>query len=359
MPAHRNLVLKTDVHEVYYTPYRSRVALSHQWLVIHHGICHTRDHFRRLIRSLNRLGFHVAMIEQFVVGRWLARNLVGMDRYRDGMKAAVEKIKADIVAMDPLAQIKGYVCHSMGAMICEETQHAHPHLRFPTIYMTPIPKEGAFPVSLRIIRRHPLRYAWAVCTLSVLSLLRPPTMARELLFDSRTDERMVRSAAKLLVPTSFFAYVQLTTRFLWRTPFLPWLPRPKIDNDDGKKMLFLSATDEIFYPWELKKTRRLYPQMQEEHFKGGHDFFIQYPRETANHIKAFFASKPLSAAPGVPTPAVPPPPQPASPPITSPDGSTRRTDLGHPSPPRPATDRTQEERDKSKTDEEERGEGKR
>jgi alpha-beta hydrolase superfamily lysophospholipase len=132
----RNLVRKQGVHEVYYTRSTSRVPDAHDWLVMHHGICHTRRYFVFFIYVLRKLGFNVAMVEQFVDGPWISRNLVGMDRYRDGMKAAVEKIKADITKLDPSARIVGYVCHSMGGMICEEMQHANPEHRRPTIYIT-------------------------------------------------------------------------------------------------------------------------------------------------------------------------------------------------------------------------------
>jgi hypothetical protein len=91
-----------------------------------------------------------------------------------------------------------------------------------------------------------------VRTLSVVSLLNSTEMARELLFDSKTAERLVKAAAKRLVPTSFFAYGQLTTRFLWHIPFI-WLTRPKIVNDGGGEDALLQRDGRDFSPLGVRK----------------------------------------------------------------------------------------------------------
>jgi hypothetical protein len=301
---------KDGALQVCYTLCPASGSLKNEWLVVHHGICHTREHFPELIEQLNLLGFHVVMIEQLLVGGWLARNSVTMKRHREGMAKAVRAAAEAIRERDPNYVIAGYVCHSMGAQICEEMQQTYETLRYPTVFMAPMPVAGAFWTSIRILLRHPVDFARAVVTLSVLTLVKKPERTQEWFFDSRTPEDIYRRASVELRNASFLAFLQIAFRFIVGL---------KIVNDKNRKFMLMSATDELFYPWQLKQTRKRYPQMEEEHLKGGHDFFVQYAVETAEYIRVFFDTLPPAkrdearrgVAEGVrPDPAHPMPPVP-------------------------------------------------
>ncbi len=102
--------------------------------------------------------------------------------------------------------------HSMGALIGEEMQQQYPELRRPTILMAPIPVDGALPITLRILTRHPLTYLKTVLTLSIHSLAKTPEQVRELFFDCRTPEGMVVNTTAQLKHAPFWIYCQFVLR---------------------------------------------------------------------------------------------------------------------------------------------------
>lgn len=276
----RVLVFEQGGLHVYYTLCPAADPANKPWLVVHHGICHTRRHFPHLIRYLNHFGFNVAMLEQRIKGSCFARNVVTMKRHRQAMAKAVEAVEAVINTA-----ITGYVCHSMGAQFCEEMQQENPTLRRPTVFMAPIPVGGAGRCSWRILRRYPSDFARAVFCLSVLSLVTPSIRTKEWFFDEQTPTSVYGPASRALRHASFLAYIQLILR-----PLIGL----RITNDGNAKRMLMCETDEIFYPPELDATMRRYPQMDVKRFPvGGHDFFIQFAQETADYVRAFF---------GLPTP---------------------------------------------------------
>lgn len=298
----RVLVFEQGGLHVYYTLCPADDPANKPWLAIHHGICHTRRHFPHLIKYLNQLGFNVAMIEQRIKGSCFARNIVTMKRHRQAMARAVEAVQAAIST-----DIKGYVCHSMGSQFCEEMQQENPTLRRPTVFMAPIPVDGAFPISLRIFLRHPIEYVWAIMRFSVLALVKAPPRTKEWFFDSQAPENIYRRASKALRHASFLAYFQLILR-----PIIG----PQIADDGNPKLMLMCETDEIFHLRELDATKRRYPRMLVERFAvGGHDFFIQFAQQTADSVRAFFGPPiPLAKMEGAdgvrPDPAHPMPPAP-------------------------------------------------
>jgi pimeloyl-ACP methyl ester carboxylesterase len=259
---------------VTYSFHEALEPVSDRVVALHHGICHSRDQFLPLIMQLNGMGIHAAAIDQQSEGAGLFRNCIGLKQYREGMAAAVKRFESD---HSPL-RVGSYALHSMGALIGEEMQQRHRGLRRPTVLMAPVPVDGALPITLRILRRHPLSYLKAVLTLNIRSLARTPEQVRELFFDDRTHEPIVKDTAAQLKHASFWVYCQLVLR---------WMVRPRIHNDRLPKLLLVSATDEIFHPPEYEKTRDRYPQLELDWIDGGHDFFIQYADVTAQRIAAF------------------------------------------------------------------------
>jgi pimeloyl-ACP methyl ester carboxylesterase len=248
---------------------------SGRGVVLHHGICHTREHFQRLIEALNASGIHAAVIDQQSEDAgWLRRNFIGLNAYCEGMAAAVTAIEKEM-------PIGSYALHSMGALIGEEMQRQHPELRHPTVLMAPVPVDGALPITLRLLKRRPHDYLCAVFALNILSLARSPTRVRELFFDQDTPQHIVKQAKRQLRHAPFWTYCQLALR---------WKLRPAISDDGYARLLLYSASDEIFFPSEYENTKALYPGMKEFRIEGGHDFFIEYAQRAAEEIADFHLS---------------------------------------------------------------------
>jgi pimeloyl-ACP methyl ester carboxylesterase len=270
---------------VTYTFYPAADPRSERLIVVHHGICHTRDQFEKLIEQLVELGFHVAMIEQQSEAAGPFRNAIGLGRYRRGMAAAVTAILNDEVNNEgDQLRLVGYVLHSMGALIGEEMQQRFRDLRRPTVLMAPIPAQGVLPTSLRIFWYDPPAYLKAVFTLSVHSLVDSNDEVQQWFFDDDTPNPTLIKTAKELKHAPFWSYCQLVLRPLVR----PW-----IKNHGTPKLLLYSETDRIFKPWEYVVTRWLkrilfQDQPDEESIPGGHDFFIEHAEDTADLIAAFF-----------------------------------------------------------------------
>jgi pimeloyl-ACP methyl ester carboxylesterase len=257
---------------VEYRVYKAQQPRSDCAIVLHHGIYHSHLQFLELIQKLNALGFHAVMIDQQSKRAGFFRNFIGAKQYRDGMANAVKKIETEVMP------VGWYVLHSMGAFIGEEMQQHNPRLRRPTVFMAPIPVDGALPIAVRIFRRHPIVYLKSVLTLSTLTLAKKRLHVRELFFDSRTPEKIVKRTTPQLKHAPFWMFCQLLLR---------WALRPRIHNDRLKKMLIYSRSDEIFHVREYKKTIERFPQLKRRIIKGGHDFFIEFAARTAARIAQF------------------------------------------------------------------------
>lgn len=267
--------------------------MSDSVVVVHHGILHTRDQFLGLILQLNRLGIHAAMIDQQSENAGFFRNFIGAKQYREGMADAVRRIEHDTKR-----SIGSYALHSMGALIGEEMQQRYPELRRPTVLMAPIPVNGALPITLRILRKHPLSYLKSVLTFDIHSLAKSPGQVRELFFDQLTPQDIVEETTAQLKHAPFWIYCQLVLRCLVRT---------RIQNDGLPKLLLLSETDEIFQPREYHRTQGRYPQLEQDQIRGGHDFFIQHAEATAERIADFHQRHTPKASADI-QPALPPEP---------------------------------------------------
>jgi pimeloyl-ACP methyl ester carboxylesterase len=261
VPTHSRLHVAYSIHE-------SPRPESDRAVVLHHGICHTREHFGRLIEQLNALGIHAAMIDQQSEQAGLLRNCIGAGAYREGMAAAVREIEKRV-------PVGSYALHSMGALVGEAMQQRYADLRRPTLLLAPVPVHGALPITLRILRRRPLAYFQAVLTLDILSLAKTPEHVRELFFDPQTPESIVHEAAAQLKHAPFWIYCQMVLR---------WMLLSRIRDDGQPKRLLYSETDEIFHPGEY--TGR-YRELKQIPIRGGHDFFIQYADEAARLIAEF------------------------------------------------------------------------
>jgi pimeloyl-ACP methyl ester carboxylesterase len=250
-------------------------------IVMHHGICHTREHYQPLIEALTERGFDVLMVDQQSEAAGFFRNAIGLGAYIRGMKAAMDEFQAhEGIHGKGQQPIVAYALHSMGALIGEAMQQQYPKLRRPTVLLASIPAGGAFPATFRILCREPFSYLWAVSTLNLLHLARSPEQVRKLFFDGGTAEATVEDAHRKLKHSPFWAYCQLVLRPLLR----PW-----IWGDQPRKRLLYSDHDEIFHP-------RQYPseiRTRENQIEGGHDFFIEHAAAVADRIAIFVPERSL------------------------------------------------------------------
>lgn len=299
VPTHNRLTVS-------YTFYKAANPKSCGVIVLHHGICHTRKHFEKLIVQLNGRGIHVVMIEQQSGNGGYARNGILARQYREGMAKAMEAIQSACQRQG--LHVSCYVLHSMGALIGEEVQQEWPELQLPTVLMAPIPVLGALPVTLRILRDDFWNYWRAVWRLDIHFLATTFEQVKRLFFAPETKDATVKEAKAELKHAPFLMYCQLVLRPL---SFRRWI----INNKLPKRMLLFSESDYIFDPDEFGQTRKLYAPLEEHEISGGHDFFIEHASEAADWIEAFYhqhAARPASAGPdeGGPDEAGPPIPAP-------------------------------------------------
>lgn len=271
--------------------FKAQQPVSDKFVLIHHGICHTLEQYQPLIDQLNELGLHAVMVEQRSDDASF-KNCIGLSQYRDNLATAVQTLE------DRGHRIGSYVLHSMGAEIGEEMQHKYPDLQHPNVFLAPVPQRGAWPITWRIFTRRPGAYLKAVFTLNIRSLVDTPEKVRTLFFDKDTPQQIVDKTTPQLKHAPFRVYCELVLR-----PVLWWR---WIVNDNHPKLLLISSSDEIFKEEQYPPTRRLYPQLEEHHVKGGHDFFLQYAQETAQLIQSFLTQhevipKPQEASPAKPS----------------------------------------------------------
>lgn len=270
---------------VTYSFHESASPLSDQILVVHHGILHTREHFRPFIAELNALGFHVAMIDQQSEAASF-RNWIGLGSYATGMAAACR-----LIEKQQGKPIGGFIYHSMGAAIGEKMQGQSENQAFqlPTTFIAPIPIMGAWPIFIRLLFARPGDLLWAILKRSVLSLAQTDEDVCQLFFDEKAPPEIIQECLKNLKHSPFFAYLQLTFRFASIFP---------IRHNGQKNMLVTSDSDYIFHSSEYPRTMKRY-RAGEKHpaggkwlttakMPGGHDLFMAHPHETAELIATFY-----------------------------------------------------------------------
>ncbi|MFN3148899.1 hypothetical protein [Bremerella sp.] len=270
---------------VTYSFHESASPVSDKIVVVHHGILHTRVHFSDFIEQLNAQGIHVAMIDQqSELASW--KNWIGLGSYATGMAAACRQIEAE-----QRKSIGGFVYHSMGAAIGEKMQGRSENqaLRLPTVFIAPIPVCGAWPIFTRLLRRRTWDLMWAILKRDVLSLVQTYDDVDELFFDKNGPPEVVEKCLDNLKHSPFYAYLQLTFRFVRILP---------TRHNEQKNMLVTSPDDYIFYPNEYPRTLKLY-RAGEEHpgggmwltvkeLPGGHDLFMVHSKKSAEMIASFF-----------------------------------------------------------------------
>lgn len=136
--------------------------------------------------------------------------------------------------------------HSMGGLVVQHYIQDHPVAGTVLLASVP-PREGAIGATLRVARRHPLRWLKANLTWSLYPLVEGPKMTRSLFFSDDTPEADVSAYAARMQDESYLAYLDLLGLDL---------PRPRAG---ARPMLVVGAEDDrLFNHADVARTARAY-----------------------------------------------------------------------------------------------------
>ena len=135
--------------------------------------------------------------------------------------------------------------HSMGGAVVQHYLgcHAAPA----GVLLASVPPAGALPVALRLARRHPLQFAKANLTLSLLPLVATPDLAHEAFFSARMPIEQVLRYARRLQDESYCAFLDLLGLDL---------PRPQ--RVTAPLLVLGAAEDTMVGPRDVHATARAY-----------------------------------------------------------------------------------------------------
>lgn len=269
MPVHIPTGTRLDVS---YQIHEAPTPVSEKLAVLMHGLCHSREMSKQLIKEQNALGIPVASID-IQSENAQKRNHIGLSDYVFAFKSAMARILTDTSR-----EIGSVAGHSMGGLIVQEAMQKYPCLRRPAAFLAPIPLSGAWRAVPRTAMHNPRAIPKLFKSTDVSTLMRTPEEVRTLFFDEQTPEEIVQQTTQQIRHTSYRAYLELLGR-----PVL----RPRIKETDLKSMLLYSHTDFLFHPGEYKSTRKKYVNLEEYAIPGGHDFFIQNADATAQLMADF------------------------------------------------------------------------
>jgi len=151
--------------------------------------------------------------------------------------------------------------HSMGGFIVQK--YLEDHSAPAAVLLASVPPEGALAILLRTARLHPLLFATANLTFSLLPLMATPRLAREFLFSKDLPDDEAQSYWKRLQDESYLAWLDMLAFDL---------PKP------GKAkppLLVLGGTNDInLKPREIKATARAYTARYEMIEDVAHDMML-------------------------------------------------------------------------------------
>ena len=99
------------------------------------------------------------------------------------------------------------VGHSMGGMVVQK--YLEKHEAPAAVLLASGPPRGVIGITLRILRRHPLRFLRANATWSLYPLVEDPDDARELFFGTGTDEVTALGYTSRLQDESYVAFLDM------------------------------------------------------------------------------------------------------------------------------------------------------
>lgn len=135
--------------------------------------------------------------------------------------------------------------HSMGGFVAQHYLARHPASA--GVLLASVPPTGVWRTTLRILRRHPLRFLWANLSLSLYPLVNTPSLARELFYSDAVAEADLQRWAARLGDESFLAFLDMLA-----------LNRPNPDAISVPMRVIGGELDAVFQVPEVEATARRY-----------------------------------------------------------------------------------------------------
>jgi alpha-beta hydrolase superfamily lysophospholipase len=238
---------------------------------IQHGICHSAEGFHDLAHELNNQGLDVALIDlrTDTAGK-IRRNFISMKSY---VNAYIEARHA--IEEETGNKVEVSMSHSMGGWIDRESKKRDPHLQGPSVYMAPVPTLGTLPMILRIMRDRLDIFLRSLPPQNVHNVMQHEDDIRYLLGDAGSTEDVIKTIQAQIHHSSSLTYL----RMLFGHTATP---------STEPILLAESKTDRLCPTHSNDNLQKIYSNLSVVQIPGGHDFFVQYPRLTADAIMEFW-----------------------------------------------------------------------
>lgn len=166
------------------------------------------------------------------------------------------------------------VGHSMGGMVVQK--YLEKHEAPSAVLLASGPPRGVIGITLRVLRRHPLKFLRANATWSLYPLVEDPDEARALFFGPGTDEVTALGYTARLQDESYLAFLDMLALDL---------PKPK--RVKTKVLVIGGEQDAIFPPADVRATAAAYGTTAVM-VDGAHDLMLEpcWP-EVADHITSW------------------------------------------------------------------------
>lgn len=135
--------------------------------------------------------------------------------------------------------------HSMGGFIVQK--YLEDHAAPAAVLLSSPPPAGLLGTILRIARRHPLVFAKATVTLSLVPVIATPHLAREAFFSEDVSDDQVLAYWQQMQDESYRALLDMVA-----------LDRPKPDKVTTPLLVLGAADDNMLSPREIEATARAY-----------------------------------------------------------------------------------------------------
>ncbi len=171
--------------------------------------------------------------------------------------------------------------HSMGSAVVQKYLARYPASA--GVLLAPVPPGGVLGTTVRVARRHPLRFLLANLSLSLYPLVENNALARELFFSASMHADKVERYAKQLQDESYLAFLDMLV-----------FDRPHRPRHSGVPTLVLGAGDDaVFTPRDVAACARALGTEAVMFAGMAHDMMLEAGwREVADHILAWLTALP-------------------------------------------------------------------
>lgn len=241
------------------------------------GFGHTKEHFTGLAEELQSKGVATAVLNFRSANKNLIRrNMAGMDSYAAGIDRMIDDLRTK------LGQITAICGHSMGGQVVQEWEQQQAEAdKCPQILMAPVPLNGALKTVGQIARQNPgtlARMTAGFVSKNGQQLLNEKDV-KKYFHTADTPDEVIQATQAALSHTPLRAFIDIALRSQLR---------PSMQSTTTPTQLIQGDKDALFPEQDLSD---VYPNLEKVLINGGHDFFAEQPKETAEHITRFLNKK--------------------------------------------------------------------